>query len=135
MDIPNTPTMNLHQADNPISEDFFDLKNIIGLQKQLQERVRRETGLNIDRQSVDDMLVIMRGIYASTLLNPGADVDRQVRELNEAVLRVIVPQALSSVQAVLRYHKDTTEAWQPLDRGVLATSKGDNSLELPALLG
>ena len=81
------------QCASPLSEAFFSKENINNIQIHLKNRVRCKTGYTIDAQSEQDLLIIMRALYALHAQNPttSAAISAEVQRLNELVLADIVP--------------------------------------------
>ena len=121
----------IRQDRNPLNEAFFSVSNMNSLQKELQTRVYRETNRLIDRQSEDDLFIIMRGIYVISSVNHFEDMKRQLQTLNEMVLSHIVPQVVFGVKAHSKFIQDVNNPVEPLDRGMYISSKGEKNNQLP----
>lgn len=121
----------LRQQPNEVNTAFFSNENLQRLQKDLQDAVRSEANVTIDRQNDRDLLVVMRSVYTTTLLNHNNQLQDQLTYLNNAVLKLVVPQVLSGVQSHKQYLKDISTPLQPMSRAIQTSSKGENVIELP----
>lgn len=121
-------TRSTHLQANDISQRFFGNDNIDHLQRRLQAEIKRLTGYVIDRQSDEQMLIVMRYVYMQSGRNTGGAVE--VRRLNDLVLREIVPQVGAGLAQYLGYLKDASTLPMPLARGQATSIKGTKTTEL-----
>ena len=121
------------QCASPLSEAFFSKENINNIQIHLKNRVRCKTGYTIDAQSEQDLLIIMRALYALHAQNPttSAAISAEVQRLNELVLADIVPMAVSNLAAYLGYVRDASTLPEPLARGINLAPGDGRLLALP----
>ena len=117
-------------APNQVQRVFFSAANVDALQEGLRYGVYRASGGRhvIGRQSDMELGLIMRSVYLQYGRNEARDVLAQVRELNAQVLQFAVPRVASEVDAYVHYRNDIERLPQPMERGQLATSKGDRTL-------
>ena len=119
----------LHESPTALTSAFFSQTNRQYLQDALRGAVATRTGYAIDRQSDEALAVHMRAIYVDHAARGTSSVDAEVRRLNDLVLRVIVPMAVSGVTAVLCYQRDAGRLSVPLPRAQSTTIKGENQLQ------
>ena len=110
---------------------FFTTHNV----EVLQEAVRKEVFLRsgpkkylIDDQDVDELKMIMRGIYYQYAKNNIFDVDGQVKELNNIIVDWCVPRILSEVDHYHYYLNDISHLPIPLAQPMSLSSAGTRSL-------
>ena len=120
----------LHQQPNVLNTAFFSTDNVQLIQKALQDAVRKELNVNIDRQNDRDLLVIMRAVYGTTQVT-SETIAKQVQRLNSSVLSHILPQVITGVKSYQYFQKDQVSPVIPLSHGIATSSKGNNTLELP----
>lgn len=120
----------LNQPRTPLADAFFGVTNVDALQNALRGTIQRRSGYAIDRQKDEDLLVIMRRVFAERANSGAADVAAEVARLNGLVLGVAVPMAAASIAAYLAYVRDASRMPDPLPRGTNASIKGTRSLEL-----
>jgi hypothetical protein len=121
-----------------VGDLFFSDYNIRILHEAIRYRVWVESGkaILIGRQSNDELSIVMRSVYLTDAKNvdgPTHIVVGQVRELNTLVLDYCVPQIVREGETYLQYKRDASRLPVPLDRGQIATTKGDNSLDMSRL--
>ncbi len=115
-----------------VQSTFFAPANVEALQQGLRYQVYQATqGQHvIDRQSDVELGLIMRSVYLQEARNDdNGDVVAQVRALNAKVLAYAVPRIVSELHAYIQYQKDISSLAMPMERGQLATTKGNRTLE------
>ena len=125
-----TLTKSLHLAPTPLMNAFFSSTNLDAMQKLLAGEVKRRTGFAIGRQSDDDLLIIMRAMYADHAMHAPRSVPGEVARLNRIVLNRIIDQVISAMTAYLAYLRDASRPREPLPIGVATSLKGTRSFEL-----
>ena len=116
---------------SPVSELYFSAENV----EQIQQRIRREVydrsmpkGYVIDKQSVDELKIIMRAIYLQYARNLPNDVAGQVADLNTKVCDWAVPHILSAVDHYFYYINDISHLPVPLAHSQHLSSAGTRTL-------
>lgn len=117
-----------HLQPTETSRLFFGKANIDALQRRLQEEIHARTGLTIDRQSDEELMVVMRYVFVQSGSNEGGSAE--VRRLNELVLAEIVPIVGSGVMQYLAYLKDASTLPTPIPRGQATSVKGLKTFEV-----
>jgi hypothetical protein len=116
---------------SPLSDAFFSKNNIDTIQASIRKEVFNRSqpkGYVIDDQSVDELKIIMRGIYYQYARNLPNDIAGQVKELNERILAWSVPHVLSAVDHYVYYIKDIDTLPVPMALPVNLTRAGSKSL-------
>lgn len=121
-------TRSTHLQPTELSARFFGPGNVEQLQRQLQGAIRARTGFVIDRQSDEQLLIVMRYVYVQSGRNFGGA--EEVRRLNELVLREIVPQVGAGLAQYLAYLRDASTLPVPIPRGQATSVKGTKTTEL-----
>lgn len=116
---------------SPVSEKFFSGENVERLQNQIRKEVfERSAPKNyvIDKQSVEELKIIMRAIYLQYARNLPNDVAAQVADLNKKVCDWSVPHILSAVDHYHFYLNDISHMPVPLPHMQHLSRAGTKSL-------
>lgn len=117
-----------HLQRTPLSDAFFAGANVERLQAALREEVRARTGYAIDRQSDEQLLIVMRYVFVQSARHQGGDAE--VRRLNGLVLREVVPQVGAGLAQYLAYLRDASTLPAPIPRGQATSVKGTKPNQL-----
>ena len=117
------------QQPSALSAAFFSPGNVDEIQRRLADIVLRRTRHRIDRQSDEQLLVIMRHVFV-TYAKFSKDVPSEVRRLNDVVLAEVVPQVGAGLAQYLAYVRDASSLPDPLPRGQYTSTKGTRTTEL-----
>lgn len=117
-----------HLQPNALSASFFGNANLDALQRRIQQEIRKRTGYVIDRQSDEQLLIVMRYVYMQSARNTGGAAE--VRRLNELVLREVVPQVGAGLAQYLGYLRDASTLPTPIARGQATSIKGTKTTQL-----
>ena len=112
---------------NPVLQLFFSDTNIDMLQRQLVSGVRQRIGQSIDRQSCDEIFVVMKFVYLQVNRVSVENIREEVAKLNGLVLNELVPMVSSNVLQYKQYMKDISTLPRPIDRGQVTSTKGENT--------
>jgi len=115
-------TRSTHQQQSELGRRFFSNENVEELQRRLRAEIKKRTGLVIDRQSDEQLLIVMRYVYMQSARNMGGAAE--IRRLNELVLREIVPQVGAGLAQYLAYLRDASTLPTPIPRGLATSVKG-----------
>lgn len=119
----------LHEAPSPLGSAFFSAQNLTEIQNALRSIIRQKTGYIIGRQSDDDIVIIMRSVYALHA-NHERQPEAEVRRLNSMVLAELVPMVGTGISQYLGYVRDASSIAPPLPRGKNVSIKGSKTTEL-----
>jgi hypothetical protein len=116
--------------ENDISKVFFSKLNIDTLQDAIRYQVYKRSCKKhtIDRQSDDDLKVIMRAVYLENAQHHAHDTLAEIRRLNMMVIDFCVPRILQEINMYMRYKQDISRLPEPMARGEFASSKGTKTL-------
>jgi len=117
----------------PVSSAFFSSENIERIQQLIRKAVYdRSTpkGYVIDKQSVDELKIIMRAIYYQYARNLPQDILVQVMDLNHKVVDWSVPHILSAVDHYNYYIKDISTLPVPMEQPQSLSSAGTRTLPM-----
>ncbi len=116
---------------NPLSNAFFSVQNMTRLQQMIKRAVYERSGENrweIDDQSIDELKIIMRGMYLQYARNSMKEsIDSQVAELNSIVLEWCVPRIMTEIKAHLNYLNDITTMPVPMAHPMNMSAAGTKS--------
>jgi hypothetical protein len=107
-----------------LSVAFFSPINLAHLQVRLREVIYKKTRHIIDRQSDEQMAIVMRAIFLRTMPHAADDVQRELARLNNGVLAEVVPLVGSGIAQYLSYLRDSTTQPLLLDRPINESIKG-----------
>ena len=127
----NEAIKGMHQA-NDISKVFFSETNINVLQEAIRYQVYQKSCKKhiIDRQSDNDLKVILRATYMEHAQhNPRFPLE-EIKRLNTIILDFCVPRILQEINMYIRYRRDISNLPVPLARGEMPSIKGTRALIL-----
>ena len=135
----NTAVENDFQTDmlrgnwekSPVSQGFFSADNVEIIQNQIRKAVfdkSQPKGYVIDKQSADELKIIMRAIYLQYARNLPKDIAAQVEDLNTKVIDWSVPHILSAVDHYHFYINDISHLPIPLAQPQHLSRAGTRSL-------
>ncbi len=118
---------------NNLSRAFFSPENIQTVQNSIRKEVLVRSGNKgyvIDEQSVDELKIVMRGIYYQYARNLPRDIAAQVLDLNQKVIDWSAPHILSAVEHYYYYLKDISSMPVPMEMPQSMSSAGTRTLPL-----
>jgi hypothetical protein len=118
---------------NALSTGFFSQANLTRIQTTIRRAVydrSKEKGYIIGDQSVDELKMIMRGIFYQYAKNLPNKIQDQILELNARVVEWSVPHILSAVDHYMYYLKDIDTLPVPMEQPVLMSRAGSRSKPL-----
>jgi hypothetical protein len=119
-------------SETGLSQAFFSKTNIDTIQNDIRRNVFERSqpkGYVIDNQSVDELKIIMRAMFYQYAKYTG-DIQAEVKDLNERVLKWCVPHILSAVEYHMYYLKDIETYPVPLSHPVNISRAGTKSKPL-----
>ena len=117
--------------ETTLSRAFFSVDNIKTIQNSIRHEVNLKSGSKnyiIDDQSVDELKIIMRGIYYQYARNLESNVKEQVADLNTKVIDWSVPHILSAVDHYYYYINDISHLPVPMQQPQNISRAGTKSL-------
>lgn len=117
-------------CNNLVNQLFFSAANIDALQNAIRYRVWEQTSHNavIGKQSVDELVLVMRSIYYQFGKNLPTRITEQLEDLNDLVVRDVVPRIVAGVSQHIVYLKDIRSPLDPMPRSVCVNSSGTRTL-------
>jgi hypothetical protein len=100
------------------------------LQQEIQNTVRGMVGANIDRQSDDDLKLIMRSYYLQYAENNPRRIAEELDELNKRVVNFAANRIAVEVEAYRYYRKDILDFPAPIANPVDVKIYGTRTGEL-----
>ena len=117
------------QQPSPLAAAFFGPRNVDDVQARLRAELLRRTGHRIDRQSDEQLLILMRNVFVQHAGHAG-DVAREVRRLGNLVLAQAIPIVASGLAQYLSYIRDASTLPPPLPHAQATSNKGSRSLQM-----
>jgi len=116
-------------AKNRLNELYFSQSNIDFLQDAMIEAIYKLTnGVRIAKQSEDELLIIMRGIYLQFSKNLNTNIDKQVYELNKKVLKYSIKNVHENIKQYQGYIHDITKERDVMEMPQNVDIKGEKTL-------
>lgn len=120
-----------------LSDAFFTRKNVDIIQKEIRKEVYRISGSKqyvIDDQDVDEIKMIMRAMYLQYAKNNPFNVEGQINELNELVVKWSAPRIVSEIEHYEYYLNDISHLPVPLEKPLNMSSAGTKSLPFKPMM-
>ena len=114
-----------------LSDAFFTRKNVTVIQQEIRKEVYRMSGPKkyvIDDQDVDELKMVMRAMYLQYAKNNPFNVEGQINELNQLVVKWSAPRIMSEIEAYNYYLNDISHLPIPLQQPINMSSAGTRSL-------
>jgi len=115
----------LKQSETPLNTLFFSEFNRNLLQHAIRTRFRQISGgIEIDRQSDDDLFALMRMVFINNAGDHFQNVNEQVREMNTVVMNTAVRQIKTGVMQQIAYIRDSQTMAEPLAQPINTSTHG-----------
>jgi hypothetical protein len=124
-------TVGIHER-SITNKIYFSQDNIDALQEGIRYRVYVESNKKyiIDKQSEDELKIIMRSIYLQFAYFDSKNVLNEMKFLNKKVIDFCVPRILREIKQYLYYIEDIKNLPKPLEYGQFSSNKGNKIVEL-----
>ena len=116
---------------NTLSRTFFSPQNIRIIQNAIRKAVYDQSGDKqyvVDDQSVDELKIIMRGMFYQYARNLETNVSEQINDLNNKVINWSAPHILSAVDHYHYYINDISHLPVPMQQPQNISRAGTRSL-------
>jgi len=112
-----------------LSDVFYSQSNIDFLQNSMIEGVfKLSNGVKIDKQSEDELLIIMRSIFLQHSKNLNTNIQEQIQVLNGLVLDYCIPNINGNIKQYNGYIHDITKEQDIMEMPQFVNTKGDKTL-------
>jgi len=114
-----------------LSDAFFTRKNADVLQRAIKQAVYRMSGPKkyvIDDQDVDELKMIMRAMYLQYAKNHPYNIEGQIAELNDLIVKWSAPRIMSEIEQYNYYLNDISHLPVPIAQPMSMSSAGTKSL-------
>ncbi len=121
----------------PLSDAFFTRKNVDLIQNELRKEVYKLSGPKkyvIDEQDIDEIKMIMRAMYLQYAKNNPFNIEGQIQELNQLVIKWSAPRIMSEIEAYNYYLNDISHMPVPLAQPMNMSSAGTKSLPFQPMM-
>jgi hypothetical protein len=104
--------------NNVLAQVYFSAENMQIIQNALRVNIYKlsDGKINIPNQNVDNLKIIMRGIYMEYAEHYPKDIKGQVQRLNQLVLDYAVPNLYSEAVGYMSYLVSQSTLPMPMDR-------------------
>jgi len=118
------------QSESLLTTVFFHPKNIDHVQKKIIKHVYIATNGEylIEQQNELDVLVVMRGVFIQNAKHLNNNIKHQITELDDIVVKEIVPGIVSELCAYKGYIRDVFGPTQIMDRPENVSNAGIKTL-------
>ena len=120
--------MNNEMSETPLTALYFSDKNVEAVHAAIQYRIHQQQNVRIQKQSDNELRVIMRGMYFLHGQNRLDDVVGQVRELNNHAITFAVNQITTQIKQYKAFQIHQNELPTPMVLPKNMSIKGQNSL-------
>ena len=113
-------------TNTTLSNLFFSKKNIEIIQTNIRYHVWMESDKKhiISIQSHQELHIIMRSIFLQYSKNMNTDLLKQIKKLNNIVIKYTVPNILSNIELYIGYKKRVSQLPIPLSHPLNLAIKG-----------
>lgn len=112
--------------DNDVLTAFFSQRNVNSIHVAIRTTIKERYNVTIGRQSDTELEVAMMGLWNMYQTNVvGADINCQVRRLNQIVVDWCVENIMNNIRADMGYLRDVSRPYTLLDRPVNTSQKGE----------
>lgn len=126
-------------SDSLLTDLFFSQQNIQNVQNVIRYLVYQNTDEIIDKQSTNELLIVMRATYLEYSSHPAIikaemssqekqkillEYKKEVDRLNQIVFNHIVPKLVSQLQQYLDYLRDVSQQPKQMERSKNESIKG-----------
>lgn len=117
--------------DTKLSIAFFSVQNIAIIQNGIRAGVYNKSNQQyvIGEQNINELQMIMRGIFLQYSKNLPAGIPTQISDLNKLVLDYAINQVWGEADGYMKYKRDASTLVVPLALPILSYSN-DKQLEL-----
>jgi hypothetical protein len=117
--------------DTELSNAFFSSKNIQIIQNGIRAGVYNKSNQQyvVGEQNLDELQIIMRGIFLQYAVNQPSGITQQINDLNKLVLDYAINQVWGEAEGYMKYKRDASTLVVPIARPILSYSN-DKQLEL-----
>lgn len=124
--------MYYRQTGSDLSTQFFSVANTERVQQMIQQEVLAKSGgkYKIDRQSDEDLFLIMRSYYLQYARNDPASVGAELDSLNFRVVAYASDRIMVEIEAYKYYRKDQENFPDPIAAPVNVNTYGTRTNEL-----
>ena len=104
----NPTLVKLNIEDNPLNCSFFSMNNLDKLQNEIIKNVFEQSNgkYKIQKQDEEQLIIIMRSMYLMYSKNQSCNIEEQVQQINNEVIKYCVPNILNNVLQYIGYMND-----------------------------
>ena len=117
-------------VNTPLSDAFFSDKNIIKIQNNIRYTIFKQLNFKISNQSIHELLIIMRSVFLQNSKNLPNNIPKQISELNNIVIKSIMPNLVSSVKQFDSYISDINTLPVPMEHPENIASTGKRTIDV-----
>jgi hypothetical protein len=113
-----------------LSNSYFSKNNIELIQNSIRKGVYDKSNqrILIDKQSEDQLILVMRSMYLQYSKNLDTNIPKQVEELNSHVLNYCIASVYNEAVSYLKYKEDASVMHRPMQHPIYS-NKTNKTLE------
>lgn len=115
---------NFQVSKTKTSDIFFSSRNIDILQAEIVKKILELTQRRINRQSDEELIMVMRSIYLQYAVNLDNNYLEEVRILNAKVLDYCIPNIVSNLSQYIHYLNEVGKVPIPLQHAEYMSTSG-----------
>lgn len=121
-------------CDYILQKVYYDPKNINLIQKSIIREVYIKSNKKylIDRQSDQDLLVVMRWVFLEYARHLPTNIREQIQELNNRVVNEVVPDIISGLDSHYSYLNSVFGVRNIMEYSINTSSRGSGEKLLPS---
>ena len=115
-------------SESPLSILFFSKENINLLQNYIKYNVNKISNnqYSIGNQSENELKIIMQSVFQDKSRNLPHDLNKQIKELNDLVIKHSVKEIYNSIVSYLKYNRDINTSLNIMEHPSNSSSKGES---------
>jgi len=130
----NVNTVSQSISDNNLNKVYFSNENIENIQKAIIDKVYIKGNYRINKQSYQELKIIMRSIYLQYSKNNNDNINSQITYLNNLVIEWSVNEIIKNIKQQDSYIESISSLPIPMERSNLPSQKGTRTLEIKSYI-
>jgi hypothetical protein len=125
-----TDLLECHDPNDPLTNTLFSKKNIQIIQNGIRATVHKETNQVIAQQDETQILLIIRYVYYTYCKNLAYNIQEQIKDLNNRVIKYVVPLVVGELKQYTTYIQDSFSTLRPQNYPDQTTSYGQRQFSM-----
>lgn len=130
----NVNTVSQSISDNNLNKIYFSNENVENIQNAIINQVYAKGNYRINKQSYQELKIIMRSIYLQYSKNNNDNINSQINYLNNLVIEWSVNEIIKNIKQQDSYIESISSLPIPMERSNLPSQKGTRTLEIKSYI-